>query len=403
MKKKIIHSSIKVLTRYKLQTFFMILGIVIGVFALSLTFSMGKGTEKQIMTKVKSFFASDNILIGAGKSMQMGGPRSEGPVTSLKMDDLEAIINEVPGVLSYDPIQQLPETEIIYNDKNITAMVVGRSSEGEAIWQRSVTSGEYFTKEDEKNVARVALVGSNLAKRLFGDSNPIGAEIRIGSVPFIVKGILEKKGIDPHGIDLDMQVIVPITTMMKRCMNVDYVSGAKLEVDETKMKEIAENISVLLRQRHALNKDEANDFIVVTPIQVQEMIKKMNKIFTFYLPLISGVILLIGGIIIIILMLISVSRRVSEIGLRKAVGASQKHIMYQFLAESLVISLLGGIIGLIIGILGTWYFFVSRGFDFYITWQTIVFGLLIPVIIGIFAGFIPARKAARLDPVKALS
>lgn len=403
MKKKIIHSSIKVLTRYKLQTFFMVLGIVIGVFALSLTFSMGKGTEKQIMNKVKGFFGSDNIFIGAGEEKKMGGPRSDGSVTSLKIDDLGAILNEVPGVISYDPLQQIAETEIIFRDKNITAMVVGRSSEGEIIWQRSVTSGEYFSKEEEKNVARVALLGCNLAKQMFGETSPIGAEIRIGSVPFVVKGVLERKGVDPHGIDMDMQVIVPITTIMNRLMNVDYLAAAKLQVDESRMDEIAQNISVLLRQRHALNKDAADDFMVVTPTHVLEIVKKMNKIFTFYLPLISGVILLIGGIIIIVLMLISVSRRVGEIGLRKAVGASQKNIMFQFLTESIVISLLGGIIGLILGLLGTWYFFTTRGFEFYVAWQTIVFSLLIPITIGILAGIIPARKAARLDPVKALS
>lgn len=403
MKKKILKSSMKFLLRHKLQSFFMIFGIMTGIVFLCLTFSIGSGTEKQIMSKVKSFFGSDNIFILAGKGMKMAGPRSEGPITSLTIEDLEVILNVVPGVISYDPIQSLPECEVIYGNANISTTVHGRSVEGEVVWNRTVTSGEYFNETDVKDAARVALIGTKLAKQLFGEENPVGAQIRVGSVIFTVKGILEEKGTDPHGIDLDMEVVIPISTMMSRLMNVDYIAGAKLIVDETRMKEITNEITNTLIERHSVNTGETDDFSVITPVQVQEMTQKMKKIFSLYLPLISCVVLLLGGIIITILMLISVSRRIGEIGLRKAVGASSKDIMFQFLMESVLVSIIGGIIGLVLGIVGTCAFLSKMGYTISIPWQTFVFGVLTPILIGILAGIIPARKAARLNPTKALS
>ena len=403
MNKKIVKSGVKFLLRHKLQSFFMIFGVMIGVIFLCLTFAVGSSTEKQIMDKMKSFFSSNNIFIMAGKGIQRGGPRSEGQVTTLKLDDMEAVLNSVPGVIRYDPMQTLSPCEVIYGNVNISTTIQGRSVEGEVVWNRTVTSGEFFTKEDIKGVAKVALVGSKIVKQLFGEANPIGEQIRVGNVLFTVKGVLEEKGTDPHGNDLDMEVIVPITTMMSRLKNVDYITAAKLEVDETKMAEIAEKIKSVLRERHSLNADVSEDFSVMTPVQAQEMIQKMKKIFTLYLPMISGVILLLGGIIISILMLISVSKRVSEIGLRKAVGASPKDIMLQFVFESVLISLIGGILGLLLGLIGTWAIITKLGYIFYVPWQPIVLGVLLPVIVGILAGIIPARKAANLDPVKSLA
>ncbi|MBI5218641.1 MAG: ABC transporter permease [Bacteroidia bacterium] len=403
MNKKIIKSGVKFLLRHKLQSFFMILGVMIGVIFLCLTFAIGSSTEKQILDKMKGFFSSNNIFIMAGKGMKRGGPRSEGSVTTLKLEDMEAVLNAVPGVIRFDPMQTLSPCEVIYGNVNISTTIQGRSVDGEVVWNRTVTSGEYLNKEDVESAARVALLGSKIEKQLFGDSNPLRQQIRIGSVLFTVKGVLEEKGTDPHGNNLDMEVIVPITTMMSRLKNVDYIPAAKLEVDETKMAEIAEKIKTVLRERHSLNADVSDDFSVMTPVQAQEMVQKMKKIFTLYLPLISGVILLLSGIIISILMLISVSRRVSEIGLRKAVGASPKDIMLQFVFESVMISLIGGLLGLLIGLIGTWAIITKLGYTFYLPWQPIVLGVLLPVIVGILAGIIPARKAANLDPVKSLA
>lgn len=401
---KIIESSFRILRRNKLNTFFMILGIVIGIAALSLTFSLGKSAEKQLTRKVKNLFNPNNILVTSGRVELESGRSSESSMTNLKIEDIEAIMNEVQGITMYDVIQATPERDVIFGNKNISTAINGGMSEGEMVWRRSVTSGEYFSKAEEKSSARVALIGTKIAKKLFEGSNPVGSQIRIGTVPFTVKGVLEERGIDPHGTDLDMNVIVPITTLMNRLMNVNYIAGAKFEVEDASMtEEIAGKITSVLRERHSLNNNETNDFSIVTPVVVKEIIGKMNRVFTLFLPLISGIALLVGGVVIVVIMLMSVSRRVSEIGLRKAIGARSKEIMFQFLIEAAVVSLFGGIIGLAIGLVGAGVFMSSMGLTFFIPWETILFGVLFPIIIGVLAGIIPALKAAKLDPVEALS
>lgn len=403
-KYKIIASSFRILRRNKLNTLFMILGIVIGIAALSLTFTMGLGAEKQLTERVKNLFSPNNILITSGRVELESGRSSESSATNLKIEDIEAIMNEVPGITMYAPIQMTPERDVIFGNKNISTPINGGTAEGELVWKRSVIAGEYFTKADEKSSARVALIGTKIAKKLFEGSSPIGEQIRIGAVPFTVKGVLEDKGIDPHGTDLDMNVIVPITTLMNRLMNVNYIFGAKIEVeDASKTEDIAVKITSVLRERHSLNTNETNDFHIVTPVVAKEIIGKMNRIFTLFLPLISGIALTVGGVVIVVIMLMSVSRRVNEVGLRKALGARPKDIMFQFLVEASVVSLFGGIVGLVIGLGGAWLFLSSRGMTFFIPWQTILFGVLFPVIVGMLAGIIPARKAAKMDPVEALS
>ena len=400
---KIIESSFRILRRNTLTTFFMILGIVIGIAALSLTFSLGKGAEKQLTEKVKKLFSPNNILITSGRVELESGRSSESSVTNLTLDDMEAIMNEVPGITMYDPFQVTPERDVLFGNKNISTAINGGTSEGELVWRRGVTAGEYFSKADDESAARVALIGTKIAKKLFEGSDPVGEQIRIGSVPFVVKGVLEERGIDPHGTDLDMNIIVPIRTLMSRLMNVDYIVGAKLEVeDASQVDAIAAKVTAVLRERHSLNADETNDFSLVTPVIVKEIIGKMNRVFTLFLPLISGIALVVGGVVIVVIMLMSVSRRVSEIGLRKALGARPRDIMFQFLVEAAAVSFFGGAIGLALGISGAWIFMSSMGLTFFIPWQSILFGVLFPVIIGISAGILPARKASRMDPIEAL-
>lgn len=401
---KIVESSFRILRRNRLNTFFMTLGIVIGIAALSLTLSLGKGAEKQLTEKVKKLFGPNNILITSGRVELESGRSAESSVANLKIEDIEAIKNDIPGITMFDVIQVTPERDVIYGNKNVTTAINGGRAEGELVWKRTVIAGEYFSQADEISSARVALIGTKIAKKLFEGSDPIGEQIRIGAVPFTVKGVLEERGIDPHGTDLDMNIIVPISTLMSRLMNVNYIIGAKLEVeDAARTEEIAVKATALLRERHSLNSDETNDFHIITPVIVKEIIGKMNRVFTLFLPLISGVALLVGGVVIVVILLMSVSRRVSEIGLRMAVGARSKDILFQFLIEASAVSLVGGLLGLGVGVAGAWIFMSSMGLTFFVSWEAILIGVLCPVIIGIAAGIVPARKAARLDPTEALS
>lgn len=403
LKVRILKSSFRMLYRNKLNSIFMILGIFIGITALTITFSIGKGSEKKMMDNIKKQFNSNNIYIGAGRGQMGSGSGSQEGLTTLTISDIEAIMERVPGIVMYDPIQWLPEKEVVAGSKSAKTMIKGHSVESELIWNRTVQKGIFFTKSEELNAAKVALIGSKLATVLFGNEDPLGQKIRIGNITFIVIGVLEDKGTDAHGFDMDMDVIIPITTMMKRVMNVDYIMSASLMIDDVEqMDEIVFSITDILRERHHLSENETNDFSIMTPVEVQSIVADMNKTYTTILPMFTGIALLVGGIVIVIMMLMSVSRRVGEIGLRKAIGARKKDITYQFFMEASIVSLIGGVLGIIAGIIGTKILSKSMDFSFVIPWQVLVVGVVVPVLIGMMAGIIPAKKAAKQDPIKAL-
>jgi putative ABC transport system permease protein len=402
-KKEIFKSSLRILRRNKMRTFFMTLGIIIGIASLSLTFTIGKGFQKQISERVRKYLGPNDVLIRAEKLKLDGKPLSSDLVSSLTIDDLKAIVAEVPGISLFDPVQFLPDQEVVIGNRNISTTVKGSSANGQFVWNRGVSSGEYFSENEDLSMARVAMIGPRIASSLFGTSDPVGAQIRIGNIPFIVNGVLEPKGVDPHGNDLDLDVIVPITTLMKRMMNVDYILMAKFVLtDENQMKEVVAGISATLNERHHLSANRSPDYSIVTPIFVQEKIKEMTRVFNVFLPLLSLIALLAAGIVIVVLMMMSVNERMNEIGLRRAVGARSKDILFQFLIEVSLTSLLGGIIGTSIGLACFKAFGSHMHFQFFIPWQIYVFGILLPVCVGIAAGIMPARRAAKYHPVEAL-
>ncbi|MCP5052170.1 MAG: peptide ABC transporter permease, partial [bacterium] len=262
----------------------------------------------------------------------MGGRHSSSITQSLKIADLEALEAEIPNLELWDPMNVIREQEVKHREKNVNVRIYGHSPKAEIVWNRSVDSGEFFDHNDMNKAARVALIGKNTAKELFGDEDPIGGEIRIGTIPFRVKGVLESIGADPHGNDRDNEVHVPITTAMRRLQNVDYINGAKLLVkDADKIEETAARVSEILRERHQLPREAPDDFVLFTPAFVRHLVSKANNVFDLLLPLIAGISLLVGGVVVANLMLIAVNERTAEIGLRKAVGARSKDILGQFL------------------------------------------------------------------------
>jgi putative ABC transport system permease protein len=251
--------------------------------------------------------------------------------------------------------------------------------------------------------SRVAMLGVNVTAQLFGDSDPINKKIRIGNIPFIVIGVLEEIGSDPHGMNKDHEIIIPISTMMKRLMNVDFIMFAKIKVkDISKMAETVEQVRLILRTQHHLSANEPDDFSMITPIQVQEMIATANRVFNLFLPLIAGVALLVGGVIIANLMLITVNERKSEIGLRKAVGARSKDILYQFIIETTAIAISGGVFGIIIGSFSVQALSMMMKLPPTISWKAIFLGVLFSGLVGLTAGLLPAKRAAGFDPVDTL-
>jgi len=381
----------------------MMIGVVIGIMALTLIISLGKGTEKEVMSNIERMFSASNILISAGGGRMMGGPQAGGPTTTLTMADMEALQEAIPNVDMWDPMIMIFGREVKYKDQNTNLMIFGHSPAAEDVWNRGVTSGIFFTEADMESSARVALIGQNAARTLFGDEDPLNKQIRIGTVPFRVIGVLELMGTDPHGMDRDDEIHAPITTVMRRLMNVDYIQSAKLHVrDANQMDGNVELIKQMLRERHQLAEGEPDDFSIMTPVEVQEMVSASNRIFNILLPLIAGISLIVGGVVVATLMLITVNERTSEIGLRKAVGARAKDILFQFIMETTVITLMGGFVGILLGILGVLGMASMMQMPSFVSWQALLLGIAFSVIIGMIAGVVPARKAAAMDPVTTL-
>jgi putative ABC transport system permease protein len=253
------------------------------------------------------------------------------------------------------------------------------------------------------SAARVALVGETAARELFGDRDPLGAEILVEAVPCRVVGVLEPFGTDLHGLDRDDEVVVPITTLMRRIRETDTIGGANLlAADPARSEELAGEVRRVLRERHGLGEGQADDFRIITPLAVQRMVGQARRVIRLYLPLVAGVALLVGGIVAASLMLASVSSRTAEIGLRRAVGARPEQIRLQLVVETASTTLLGGAGGVLVGYLGA----RLAGDRFHLgdifSWSAVLLGLGAAALLGLLAGVAPARRAARLDPATAL-
>lgn len=400
-KSRLLGHSLRALGRYKLRSAFVMIGSLAGVGALVWTLSVAGAAQRKMMETARQLFGGDSILVMAGGTGFMSGPRPG--AARLTIDDLEAVAAELPDIELWDPQQAMPGATVRYAGRTAKARVLGVSERAERAWNRTVSRGEYFDASAVASTARVALIGETVARDLFADEDPLGAEIAVESIPFRVVGILEPFGTDLHGMDRDDEVVVPISTLMSRLLEVDTISGAVLVVrDPARSEETAGEVRRILRERHALSGGKGDDFQLFTPLEVRRMIGGVERIVGLYLPLVAGVILLVAGIVAAALMLAAVSARVGEIGLRRAVGARPADVRLQFLVETAATTVAGGVGGIV---LGAWLARLAAD-RFHLgpvfSWPAVLIGLALSLLVGLLAGVAPARRAARLDPAVAL-
>jgi putative ABC transport system permease protein len=398
---RIVRHSFKALFRYKLRSGFMMLGTFLGIASLTLVVSVGKGAERKILDTIRQLFGSSSILVMARGTRFMGGPRAD--AARLTIDDAAAIAAELPEIEVWDPQQAVPDAPVRRGNAATTARVLGASERFERAWSRGVTRGEAFEASAVNGSARVAMIGETVSGKLFPGQDPVGGEILIGAVPFRVIGILERFGTDLHGMDRDNEIVVPISTLMRRVMNVDTIAAAKLIVAEHAS--VAGNVTEvrrILRRRHAIAEGRPDDFTILSAVEVQKNVARVERVLFLYLPLVAGVALLVGGIVAATLMLSAVSERIGEIGLRRAVGARPEDIRLQFLIETAITTLMGGAIGILAGYaLAQWIatrFHLGEIFS----WPAVLLGIVLSILTGLAAGVAPARRAAALQPVDAL-
>ncbi len=385
----------------KLRSLLTMLGIIIGVGAVIAMISVGMGVKKNVTDSIASL--GSNMLIVSPGSSSRGGVRSAaGSSITLKYADAEAIRKTIKHIDYVSPTVS-GSYQIVNGNQNWNSSVQGVTPEYMAIQSLTVQTGSFITANDMNKRNRVAVIGTTVASNLFANENPVGKNIRVNNAPFKVIGVLQSKGQSSMGRDQDDVVIIPLTTAQERMLGITYVQSINVQVSSPeRMDQVQAEIETLLRQRHRITGDKEDDFTVRNLTSLMETMSQTTTMITLLLGSIAGISLVVGGIGIMNIMMVSVTERTREIGIRKALGATFRNIMMQFLIESVVISVIGGIIGIFFGCSVSKVISMFGDFTTVITISPILLSFCFSVGIGLFFGIYPARKAAKLDPIEAL-
>jgi putative ABC transport system permease protein len=386
----------------KMRTFLMMLGIIIGITTLTVIVSVGKGGRAKVMKAIQSV-GTNAVMVFAGGGKVMGPPDEK--VNTLTLEDAQAVMQEVKGVKAMDAALVRLGRTVKFEENNTSTVIYGGTTNYGSAWEWAVESGDFFTDEDMNSMARVAVLGKTVVRELFGGADPIGQDIKIENVNFKVVGVLSGRGTSPMGMDMDSRVVIPYTTAARRVFNTPYISIIRMAAADVKeVERVEQQVADVLRDRHHIQSGFPDDFRVRGASSISKMAMGMMGTMNLFLGLVSLISLLVGGIVVMNIMLISVGERVKEIGLRRAVGARKSDIRKQFLIESSLVTVMGGFIGVIVGIIVSYILpIVTKGkMATMPSWEPFVLGFLFSTLVGLIAGLHPAKKASELDPVVAL-
>jgi len=393
--------ALRALRRNKLRSSLTALGIIIGVAAVVAMVAVGNGAQASITKQVAAL--GENLLTVFAGSKSSGGVNSGlGSASTITLADTEAIAREIADVVAVSA-EDSTSAQAIANGRNWSTTVVGESPQYLQIRDWKLTSGSMFTDREVRSAAKVAVIGSKTALELFGPINPVGQSVRVKNIPFVIIGILASKGAGMGGQNQDDRIIIPYTTAMKRVTGDRYLRSVNLQIRTSERMEIAQaQITSLLRQRHRLTAGQDDDFNIFNQKDIADTVSSVTGIVKLLLGAISSLSLVVGGIGIMNIMLVSVTERTREIGIRIAVGAQPSAIQLQFLIEAVALSLLGGFVGVVLGIVVAQLVGIVSTFQPIVTAESIVLAFGVSFAIGVFFGFYPARKASALDPIVAL-
>jgi putative ABC transport system permease protein len=393
--------ALRALRRNKLRSSLTALGIIIGVAAVVAMVAVGNGAQASITKQVAAL--GENLLTVFAGSKSSGGVNSGlGSASTITLADTEAIAREIADVVAVSP-EDSTTAQAIANGRNWSTTVVGESPQYLQIRDWKLTSGSMFTDREVRSAAKVAVIGSKTALELFGPINPVGQSVRVKNIPFVIIGVLASKGAGMGGQNQDDRLIIPYTTAMKRITGDRYLRSVNLQIRTSERMEIAQTqITSLLRQRHRLTAAQNDDFNIFNQKDIADTVSSVTGIVKLLLGAISSLSLVVGGIGIMNIMLVSVTERTREIGIRIAVGAQPSAIQLQFLIEALTLSLLGGFVGVVLGVVAAQLVGAVSSFKPIVTAESILLAFGVSFAIGVFFGFYPARKAAALNPIEAL-
>jgi putative ABC transport system permease protein len=397
----ILRIAIRALTRNKMRSLLTMLGIIIGVGAVIATVGLGQGAQQQVQDQIASM--GTNLLYVSAGSVNKGGIRLGGGATkTLVDDDMKAILQEVPTIAEAAPGSGT-SAQVVSDNQNWYTRVTGTEPQYFDIRNWPFAQGGNFTDDDVTRATNVVVLGATVQQNLFGNANPVGQTVRIGTLPFQVVGTLQPKGQSGLGQDQDDGVYVPITTLQKKITGQDWLQYIMASATSQPASYAAQGqITSLLRDRHRIRAGQDDDFTVKNLADVAQLADQSSQVMTLLLASIAGVSLIVGGIGIMNIMLVSVTERTREIGIRIAIGATESDVLRQFLSESVVLSLSGGIAGILFGVAAAITITRVFGWNILISPTAVVAAVVFSMAVGIFFGFYPARKAALLDPIEAL-
>lgn len=384
----------------KMRSILTMLGIIIGVAAVIALVSIGNGVKQDIQNSISSL-GSNLLMVMPGAPRTPGVRPSQGSMKSLKVSDYQAI-SKLDGVKAASPYTANSYVSI-YQSKNWTTIVSGVSSNFQDVNNWTMSEGRFISSKNVENRERVAVVGQTVVKNLFAGDDPVGKEIRVKNIPFRVIGVLNSKGNGTMGNDQDDVIFIPYTTAMERVEGVDYLRMVYVVAnDDNGIDRLQSDIENLLRVRHSIKDTNLDDFNIQNMKSIMETMEQTTGTLTLFLGAVAAISLVVGGIGIMNIMLVSVTERTREIGIRKALGATYFVIVTQFLIEAVVISLMGGLIGIALGIGASKLIGLASGMSTVISVPTIVLSFAFSMAIGLVFGIYPARKAAKLNPIDAL-
>jgi putative ABC transport system permease protein len=391
----------RALRRNKMRSLLTMLGIIIGVGAVIAMVSIGNGAKAQVEQQIAQL-GQNVLLVMAGNANRGGVRMGFGSASALTKDDYEAIRREIPDIAGASPEVRV-NGQLAAANQNIATTILGVSPDYVNIRFWPIVNGANFTEQDVKRNAKVCIIGQTTASNLFGAADPVGQIVRVKNAPFVVVGLLASKGMSMNGSDQDDILLVPYSSAMVRLSSSTTFRNFNIQASNAKtLDSVQQQVTDLLRQRHRISGDKEDDFMVRSTQEISDAQTATSRTMTYLLAAIASVSLLVGGIGIMNIMLVSVTERTREIGIRLAVGARGRDILMQFLIEAVALSVVGGTLGVLTGVTGSHLVTYFTGWVTYISTDSILYGFLFSAVIGIFFGFYPARKAARLDPIDAL-